>query len=44
VHLYGSAWQSLQPEANRLSRLSSEWLEAMGQRIRALGVTVFVNP
>jgi wyosine [tRNA(Phe)-imidazoG37] synthetase (radical SAM superfamily) len=44
VHLYGLARQSLQPEANRLSRLSSEWLEAMGQRIRALGVTVFVNP
>jgi hypothetical protein len=43
VHLYGLARLSLQPEASRLSRLSSEWLETVGQRIRDLGVTVFVS-
>jgi metal-dependent hydrolase (beta-lactamase superfamily II) len=44
VHLYGLARLSLQPEASRLSRLSPEWLEAMAQRIRQLGVTVHVSP
>ena len=44
VHLYGLARLSLQPEAGRLSRLSAEWLEAMAQRIRQLGVTVHVSP
>ena len=44
VHLYGLARLSLQPEASRLSRLSPEWLEAMAQRIRQLGVTVYVSP
>jgi len=44
VHLYGLARLSLQPEASRLSRLSPEWLDAMAQRIRQLGVTVHVSP
>lgn len=44
VHLYGLARLSLQPEASRLSRLSTEWLEMMGQRIRDFGVTVYVSP
>lgn len=44
VHLYGLARLSLQPEASRLSRLSPEWLEAMAQRIRQLGITVHVSP
>jgi hypothetical protein len=44
VHLYGLARLSLQPEASRLTRLSSEWLESMAQRIRLLGITVYVSP
>lgn len=44
VHLYGLARQSLQPEASRLTRLSAEWLESVANRIRAMGITVFVSP
>jgi len=44
VHLYGLARLSLQPEASRLSRLSAEWLETMAQRIRELGIAVYVSP
>jgi len=44
VHLYGLARPSLQAEAERLSRLPPEWLEAMAQRIRQLGLTVHVSP
>lgn len=44
VHLYGLARLSLQPEAGRLSRLPSEWLEAMGHRISQLGIPVHVSP
>lgn len=44
VHLYGLARQSLQPEASRLTRLSAEWLEAMAERIRQLGIKVYVSP
>lgn len=44
VHLYGLARPSYQAEAPRLSRLSSEWLEAVAQRIRALGFIVYVSP
>lgn len=44
VYLYGLARLSLQPEASRLSRLSPEWLEAMGHRISQLGITVHVSP
>lgn len=44
VHLYGLARPSYQAEAVRLSRLSPEWLEAMAERIRQLGLTVYVNP
>jgi len=44
VHLYGLARQSMQPEAGRLSRLPAEWLEATAQRIRQLGLTVYVSP
>lgn len=43
VHLYGLARLSMQLEASRLSRLSAEWLEALAQRIRQLGVQVFVS-
>jgi wyosine [tRNA(Phe)-imidazoG37] synthetase (radical SAM superfamily) len=44
VHLYGLARPSYQAEADRLSRLPEEWLEAVAQRIRQLGLTVFVSP
>lgn len=44
VHLYGLARLSMQLEASRLSRLSAEWLEVMAQRIRELGVIVYVSP
>lgn len=44
VHLYGLARPSLQAEAERLSRLPAEWLEAMAQRIRQHGLTVHVSP
>jgi hypothetical protein len=44
VHLYGLARLSLQPEASRLSRLPTEWLDSMGQRISQLGITVYVSP
>jgi wyosine [tRNA(Phe)-imidazoG37] synthetase (radical SAM superfamily) len=44
VHLYGLARPSYQAEAERLSRLSPEWLETVAQRIRQLGFTVHVSP
>jgi wyosine [tRNA(Phe)-imidazoG37] synthetase (radical SAM superfamily) len=44
IHLYGLARPSYQAEADRLSRLPEEWLEAVAQRIRELGLTVFVSP
>lgn len=44
VHLYGFARDSYQPEASRISRLPAQWLEAVGVRIRALGLPVFVSP
>lgn len=44
VHLYGLARPSYQAEADRLSRLPEEWLEAVAQRIRKLGLAVFVSP
>ncbi|MDP3678131.1 MAG: radical SAM protein [Methylotenera sp.] len=44
VHLYGLARRSEQAEVDRLARLPAEWLEAMAQRIRGLGLTVQVSP
>ena len=44
VHLYGLARPSYQAEAKRLSRLSEAWLEGVAQRIRQLGLTVYVSP
>lgn len=43
VHLYGYARPSYQVEAPRISRLPHEKLEAMAQRIRALGLIVHVS-
>jgi wyosine [tRNA(Phe)-imidazoG37] synthetase (radical SAM superfamily) len=44
VHLYGLARPSFQAEADRLSRLPTEWLEAVAQRIREHGIVVHVSP
>ncbi|MDO9602636.1 MAG: radical SAM protein [Rhodocyclaceae bacterium] len=45
VHLYGLARPSFQPEAPRLSRLPSDWLEELAERIRGkTGLTVRVSP
>jgi wyosine [tRNA(Phe)-imidazoG37] synthetase (radical SAM superfamily) len=44
VHLYGLARPSLQPEAQRLSRLSAGRLEEVGARLRRQGLTVMVSP
>ena len=44
VHLYGLARPSLQAEAPRLQRLPAAWLEALGERLQALGLTVQINP
>jgi len=44
VHLYGLARPSYQAEAPRLSRLSADWLKNVANRIRELGLNVFVNP
>lgn len=44
VHLYGLARPSMQLEANRLSRLPEERLEAIACRLRALGLIVRVSP
>ena len=43
VHLYGYARPSYQVEAPRISRLPHEKLEAMAERIRALGLIVHVS-
>lgn len=44
VYLYGLARPSYQVEAPRLSRLSSESLEKIADKIRGLGLPVFVSP
>ncbi|MDO9281789.1 MAG: radical SAM protein [Methylotenera sp.] len=44
VHLYGLARRSEQVEVDRLTRLPAEWLEAMAERIRDLGLVVQVSP
>lgn len=44
VHLYGIARPSMQAEATRLNQLPAQWLEALADRIRALGVEVQVSP
>ena len=44
ILLYGIARPSLQPEAPQLTPVSKSWLTTHGERIRALGFTVRVNP
>ena len=44
VHLYGLARPSMQAEAERLSRISPEWLEGVAQEIRSIGLQAYVSP
>jgi wyosine [tRNA(Phe)-imidazoG37] synthetase (radical SAM superfamily) len=44
VHLYGLARPSMQAEAPRLTRLSTEWLEGVAEKIRAISLKAFVSP
>jgi len=44
ILLYGIARPSLQPEAPQLSQVSESWLIAYGEKIKALGLTVKLNP
>ena len=44
VHLYGLARPSLQTETPRLGRLPADWLEALAQRVRQLGLDAHVSP
>lgn len=44
VHLYGLARPSMQAEAPLLSRLSSDWVEGVAERIRAIGLNTYVSP
>ncbi len=44
VLLYGIARPSLQPEASHLSCVSEDWLAAYGEKIKALGLAVRLNP
>ena len=45
VTLYGLARPSMQPGAERLGRVSPEWLEALAERVRAAtGLPVAVHP
>ncbi len=44
VLLYGIARPSLQPEAPQLSCVSKEWLAVYGEKIKALGLAVRLNP
>jgi len=44
VHLYGIARQPMQPGAEHLSALPEDHIKQYGERIRALGVSVTVNP
>jgi wyosine [tRNA(Phe)-imidazoG37] synthetase (radical SAM superfamily) len=43
VLLYGIERPSHQPEAPRLSKLSSDWLNALGERVRATGLPCEVS-
>ncbi|SFE51555.1 radical SAM protein [Nitrosomonas sp. Nm166] len=44
VLLYGIARPSLQPEAPQLTPVSESWLTAYGEKIKALGLAVRLNP
>ena len=44
VHLYGLARPSLQPEASRLSNLSTEHFQRFAKSVSSLGIEVVANP
>lgn len=44
VHLYGLSRPSMQPEADRLTRLTEGMMAAIADRLRAVGLTVRVSP
>ena len=44
VHLYGLARPSMQAEAERLTRISPEWLNDVAVKIRSTGLQSFVSP
>ncbi len=44
VLLYGLARDSHQPEAAELAQLPEDWMEALGARVRALGLDCQVSP
>ena len=44
VHLYGLARPSMQAEAERLTRISPEWLNDVAVKIRSTGLQTFVSP
>jgi len=44
VQLYGIARPSMQPEANRLSNLSKQWMQTLAERIKVLNFNVTLNP
>ncbi len=44
VHLYGLARPSMQAEAERLTRISPDWLNDVAVKIRSTGLQTFVSP
>lgn len=44
IYLYSIARPSFQAESNRVSRVPPSWLDSVGQMIKELGFTVYVNP
>ena len=44
VYLYGLARPSMQAEAERLTRISPEWLNDVAVKIRSTGLQTFVSP
>ncbi len=44
VHVYGLSRPSMQPEADRLSNLPEDRLEAIAGRVRGVGLTVRISP
>lgn len=44
ILLYGLARPSLQPEASRLSKVSTAWIASFAAKIKTLGLTVKIHP
>lgn len=43
VLLYGLARSSMQPESQRLTKVSQKWIESLGSEIQSLGLAVKIN-